>query len=374
MATAQKSPRIIDSNIAGYNPLVYPHILMEGPGMTLTEMAKETVMRGRDTIGRILRGEDRRLLVILGPCSTHNPEEHMDYSGRVRELSEEFGDAMVFVQRVYFEKPRTTVGWKGLIYEPFLDGKENINEGLRLARQLLVYNAEHGVLSATEFLDPIVPQYLADTVSWAGIGARTVQSPVHRQMASGLSMPVGFKNDTNGNVQVAVDAVIAARQPQWFLGTTEVLDPDASKKGGKDVYMEAIAVVSTRGNMDTHIVLRGGASGPNYDEKSIDGALYLLRKASLVDRLVVDCSHGNSNKDFRKQSTVFNALVEQITKGRHGIVGIMLESNINEGRQDVEGDPGKLKYGVSITDACIGWEETEGLIRNAYKELAPLIR
>ncbi len=354
----EKSRRIVDRNIVEYTHMVSPAELKSEPGMALTEKAQNTVKRGRKEIRDILRGKDNRVILIAGPCSTRDPKEHRDYATRLDSLSKELDDVFVFVQRVYFEKPRTTVGWKGLITDPYLDGKGNINDGLRIARQLLLHNAKLGLPSATEFLESFIPQYIGDLVSWAGIGARTVQSPSHRQMASGLSMPVGFKNSTEGNVQVAIDAVVAAGQPQWFIGIDE--EGRASS-------------LPTQGNKYTHIVLRGGASGPNYDSESVKKAQKMLRERGLSDRLVIDCSHGNSNKDYKRQSIVFMDAIRQIADGNTGIVGLMLESNINEGRQD-EGNPKRLKYGVSITDACIGWEQTEELIRGAYKELAPLIR
>ena len=355
MVTRTRVRRLVDSNIAEYNGLISPFEMKREDGLRITAGARRTVEDGRGAVRRILSGRDRRVLMIVGPCSSRDLEEHKDFAARLKTLSRELDDIFFFVQRVYFEKPRTSVGWKGLINEPYLDGMQHTDEGLRLARRILMHNANIGLPSATEFLEPFVPQYIGDLVSWAAIGARTVESPTHRQMASGLSMPVGFKNNTYGDVKTAVNAVIAARQPQWFFGIDE--------KG-------KAAMVNTFGNSNAHIVLRGGDSGPNYGRKSIAKALGLLKHAGLPMRLVVDCSHGNSNKDYRRQPEILDNLVRQIAGGNRGIVGLMLESNIYEGRQDFSGNPKSLRYGVSITDGCISWNTTERAIRDAYKVLA----
>lgn len=341
-----------DSNVAKYRPLPSPSALKEKMGMSDT--ARHTVEKGRESIKRVLRGEDSRILIIVGPCSTRNAEEHKDFSEKAKKLADDLKDIFIFVQRVYLEKPRTALGWGGCI-----NGQENIEDGLRLARGLLLHNAEIGLPAATEFLDPIVPQYIADLVSWAAIGARTVESPPHRKMASGLSMPVGFKNNTHGNVDVAVKAVVVAREPQFFLGIDE--------KG-------TLSTVTTKGNKYTHVVLRGGDSGVNYGADSVKNALETLKKNGLNETLVIDCSHGNSEKDYKKQKPVLENVTQQIVDGNKGIVGVMLESNIYEGRQDANVNPKELKYGVSITDGCLSWKATEEALRDAAKMLAKVIR
>ena len=344
--------KIEDSNVTGYRPLITPVILKQE--LPLTNRAQETVARGRQAIVESMRGKDKRIILVVGQCSIHDTESDAEYSKRLLSLSKAVEDVFIIAKRVYFEKPRTTIGWKGLIYDPNLDGKENINKGLRLAREILVRNAEMGLFSGTEFLDPFVPQYLGDTISWAAIGARTVQSSVHRQMASGLSMPVGFKNSTQGDITVAVQAVIAASKAQWFLG----MDQNGT-----------VSAVNTRGNQDTHIILRGSERGPNYRTASVRKAQAMLIENGLNAALMVDCSHGNSNKDYRMQSKVFRNVIGQILRGNNGIKGLMLESNINEGSQPIPKNPKDLKYGVSVTDSCVGWEETEKLILDAHRLL-----
>ncbi len=320
----------------------------------LTSRGRETVARGRYDVIESIHGRDKRIVLVVGQCSIHDVASDAEYSKRLLSLSKAVDDVFIIVKRVYFEKPRTTVGWKGLIYDPNLDGTENINKGLRLAREILVRNAEMGLLSGTEFLDPFVPQYLGGTISWAAIGARTVQSSVHRQMASGLSMPIGFKNSTQGDITVAMHAVIAASKPQWFLG----IDQNGT-----------VSAVTTKGNSNTHIILRGGDNGPNYDAASVEKAQVILKENGLSDTLMVDCSLGNSNKDYRMQSKVFKDVIGQILRGNTGIRGLMLESNINEGSQPIPKRAKDLKYGVSVTDSCIGWEETEKLILDAHRLL-----
>jgi 3-deoxy-7-phosphoheptulonate synthase len=344
--------KIEDSNVTGYRPLITPVILKQE--IPLTRRGRETVTRGRYEITESINGRDKRIVLVVGQCSIHDTESDAEYSKRLLSLSRAVEDVFVIAKRVYFEKPRTTVGWKGLIYDPNLDGKENINKGLRIAREILARNAEMGLFSGTEFLDPFVPQYLGDMISWAAIGARTVQSSVHRQMASGLSMPVGFKNSTQGDVKVAVQAVIAASKSQWFLG----MDQNGT-----------VSAVTTRGNPDTHIILRGGEHGPNYSAANVGKAQAMLKENGLASTLMVDCSHGNSNKDYRMQSRVFRNVIGQILRGNTGIKGLMLESNINEGSQPIPSQTKNLKYGVSVTDSCIGWEETERLILDAHRLL-----
>jgi 3-deoxy-7-phosphoheptulonate synthase len=290
----------------------------------------------------------------VGPCSIHDQPAALDYAARLKPLAEQVSDRLLIVMRVYFEKPRTTVGWKGLIYDPNLNDTYQIEDGLHRARQLLMEIAEAGLYSATEFLDPIVPQYVSDLVTWAAIGARTTESQTHRQMASGLSMPVGFKNGTDGDPQTAVDALVAAGTPQAFLG----IDHDGQA-----------SVVETRGNKNCHLVMRGGRSGTNYDARSIATAQEALRKSQLPPHIVVDCSHGNSNKDHTRQHIAFQDVIGQRIEGNEHILGVMLESNINAGAQKLGSNPGDLEYGVSITDSCIGWDETVNLLSWAYDNL-----
>lgn len=308
-----------------------------------------TVIQGRKTIRQILRGEDPRLLVVVGPCSVHDPQSALEYAHRLVKLREHVSDQLFVVMRVYFEKPRTTVGWKGLINDPHLDGSFDMNTGLRLARKLLLEINALGLACATELLDPIVPQYIDDLISWAAIGARTTESQTHRQMASGLSMPVGFKNSTDGSVQIAIDAMKAAQSGHHFLGIDE---------------NGVTCIVQTRGNPDGHIILRGGSGRPNYDPDNVTSAAQMLVKSGLAPKLMVDCSHANSNKKHENQSVVWQSVISQRCQGGVGcpIVGVMLESHLHPGRQDVPPDRSKLLYGVSITDACIGWEETEQLL------------
>jgi 3-deoxy-7-phosphoheptulonate synthase len=285
----------------------------------------------------------------VGPCSIHDPRAAYEYAERLRGLAEKVKDRFVLVMRVYFEKPRTTVGWKGLINDPRLDGSFHIEEGLKAARRLLLRVTKLGLPAATEALDPVSPQYLSDLISWHAIGARTTESQTHRELASGLSTPVGFKNGTDGDIQVALDAIKSAAAPHHFLG----VDPDGR-----------VSVYRTRGNENCHVVLRGGRE-PNFDRASVLYCAEKLKMAGLNPRLMVDCSHGNSNKDHRRQPAVFDACLEQVRAGGSPIAGLMIESHLFEGRQDLPKDfksPGKLRYGVSITDACLGWKETERLI------------
>ena len=290
----------------------------------------------------VLRGDDDRLVVVVGPCSIHDPEAALEYAGRLREAATRAARDLLIVMRVYFEKPRTTVGWKGLINDPHLDESFAINEGLRIGRRLLLQLADAGLPVGCEFLDPISPQFIADLVSWGAIGARTTESQVHRELASGLSMPVGFKNATDGNVQVAVDAMRAAANPHHFLSVT--------KQG-------VAAIVATRGNPDTHVILRGGARGPNYDEKSVAALCAQLDKVKLPRRVMIDCSHGNSSKEHARQAEVATDVAAQLARGSRALFGVMLESFLEDGRQDWKPD-GSMVFGRSITDACIGWDAT----------------
>jgi len=333
-----------DVRIAGLRPLLPPAILLEE--LPITAQASETVAAARQQIEAIVDGRDDRLLVIVGPCSIHDPEAALEYAGKLRPYIESLRDSLCMVMRVYFEKPRTTVGWKGLINDPDLNGRCNINRGLRLARGLLLDLANMGVPAGTEFLDTITPQFIADLVSWGAIGARTTESQVHRELASGLSMPVGFKNGTGGSYQIAIDGVRAARHPHHFLSVT--------KQG-------LAAIVSTSGNASCHIILRGSTRGPNYDQTTIGRVCQALHEQGLPDRVMVDCSHGNSNKDHTNQPLVAQELITQVASGSDSIFGLMLESHLVEGQQKhVVGQP--LTYGQSITDACISWETTVPLV------------
>ncbi|HEX3799419.1 MAG TPA: 3-deoxy-7-phosphoheptulonate synthase [Verrucomicrobiae bacterium] len=319
-----------------------------------TEAANETVARSRQAIAGILQQRDPRLLVIVGPCSIHDVDGALEYAGRLNKLRREFADEMEIVMRVYFEKPRTTIGWKGLINDPFLDGTHDIETGLKKARKLLLDINSMGLPAATEFLDPIIPQYIADLISWAAVGARTTESQTHREMASGLSMPVGFKNGTDGSLQVAIDAMGAAMRPHSFLG----IDQDG-----------ITSIVRTTGNTDGHVVLRGGRARTNYDAESIRDAAAKLAGAKLRPGLMVDCSHANSEKQHARQEDVWRSVIEQRAAGTKALTGVMVESYLHEGNQPFPQEPSKLKYGVSITDACLGWDVTERMIRWGHKEL-----
>ncbi len=342
-----------DINIQRIEPITSPRDLLDA--LPLTSNVAETVVKGREQIQRVLAGEDSRVLVIVGPCSIHDETAALEYGKRLAELASRVSDRILLVMRVYFEKPRTTVGWKGLINDPKLDGSLEVVEGLHRARKLLLDLGELGLLSGTEFLDPIVPQYLADVVSWAAIGARTTESQTHREMASGLSMPVGFKNGTDGNSQIAVDAMKTARAPHAFLGID---------------LMGRTCQVKTRGNGYGHLILRGGSRGTNYEETTVRAVQAQLEKAGLPPRVMVDCSHANSEKDHARQPIAFRDVIEQRRAGNRNLVGLMVESNLHEGRQNLGEDPSKLDYGVSITDACMGWEDTESLILEAHSSLA----
>ena len=344
--------RTADLRIESYRPLLPPAILLEE--LPLTDQGAETVARGRADVARILRGEDPRLLVVVGPCSIHDPDAGLEYARRLKAVAEQHASELCVVMRVYFEKPRTTVGWKGLINDPRLDGSFAINEGLRKARHFLIDLAAMGLPAGCEFLDPISPQYTSDTVSWGAIGARTTESQVHRELASGLSMPIGFKNGTDGGVQIAIDAVRAAAHPHRFLGVTE---------------QGLAAIVSTGGNPDCHVILRGGESGPNYDALSVQKAASAMRTAGLTPRLMIDASHGNSSKDYRRQPVVVRDVAVQVTEGEPAIIGMMMESFLVDGRQDLV-EPGALRYGQSITDACMGWDATVPVMA----ELAAAVR
>ena len=349
--TQQDHP-LQDINIVGTESLTSPAELKEE--VALTEAGAESVYQAREAVKAILRGEDRRVIAIVGPCSIHDPGSALEYAKKLSPLAEKVNDRIMVVMRVYFEKPRTTVGWKGLINDPHLDGTFDMSGGLRLAREILRDVTEAGLPAATEMLEPITPQYIADLVTVASIGARTTESPTHRQMASGLSMPVGFKNSTEGSLEVAINAMEAAAAPHTFLG----IDHE-----GKT------CMVNTRGNDLGHLILRGGRMGPNYDAESLAEASRMLAAANLPPRFVVDCSHANSNKDYTKQSIAWNDVLRQRAEGNDTIVGLMLESNLHAGKQGLSDDLSSLEYGVSITDGCISFEETEELLLGAYATL-----
>ena len=324
--------------------------------LPLTDAASATVAASRERVIHILQQQDPRLLVVVGPCSIHDERGALEYATKLNTLRQELADRMEIVMRVYFEKPRTTIGWKGLINDPHLDDSQDIEAGLKIARRLLRQIVSLGLPTATEFLDPIVPQYIADLVTWAAIGARTTESQTHREMASGLSMPVGFKNATDGSLQVAIDAMGAARSPHSFLG----IDPDG-----------ATAIVRTKGNPDGHVVLRGGRTRPNYDAESIRDAEAALQKCGLPPVLMVDCSHANSAKQHARQEDVWRSVVEQRAGGTGSLIGVMIESYLSEGNQPFPKPVAELQYGVSITDACVSWETTERMLRWGYENYRP---
>lgn len=347
--------KLANLNIEGTIPLTPPVNLREE--FPVSDSVADLVYDSRELVNSILAGQDPRLIVVVGPCSIHNVDSAMEYAKKLKDLSDKVNDRLMLVMRGYFEKPRTTIGWKGLINDPHLNDTFDISEGLKMARKILLDISNIGLPIATEILEPITPQYISDIVTVAAIGARTTESPTHRQMASGLSMPVGFKNGTDGSLQVAIDAMSASKAPHHFLGIDEE---------GKT------CVVKTLGNHTGFLILRGGRSGPNYDAESLEDATNRLSAANVQPRFMVDCSHANSNKDYTKQSVVWNDVIEQRIKGNDTIIGLMVESNLNPGNQPMTEDPATLKYGVSITDGCIGWEETESLILDAHARLEPV--
>jgi len=340
-----------DLRVKGYQQLMEPNMLKQE--LAISSAAHATVLSGRDAIEKILNKEDKRLLVIVGPCSIHDEKAAYEYAEKLKKLRDEVSEALLVVMRVYFEKPRTSVGWKGLINDPQLDGTCDITDGVRKARRILLQINEIGVPAATEFLETITPQYVADLVSWSCIGARTTESQTHREMASGLSMSVGFKNGTDGKLSAAINAIVAAKTPQSFLG----IDQNGHT-----------CVVKTGGNPWAHIVLRGG-SQPNYDQISIEQARLKLIEKNLLENIMVDCSHGNSMKKYQGQAIVWRNVIDQYIAGNDSLIGLMLESNLFEGNQKFSGDLSSLKYGVSITDECISWETTENLLLSAAEKL-----
>ncbi len=348
--------QIYNVNVVNKTILPTPaEIMAELPTTPIVEAA---VLRSRAVIRDILDGRDRRLFAVVGPCSIHDVDAALEYADRLQRLAAEVADTLFILMRVYFEKPRTTVGWKGLINDPDMDDSFHIEKGIRIARKLLLALGERGLPTATEALDPIMPQYMGELITWTAIGARTTESQTHREMASGLSTPVGFKNGTDGSLQVAIDALQSARQPHHFLGINQ--------KG-------RTAVFQTRGNAYGHVVLRGGGGQPNYDAQSVAAASQALVNAGLPDHVVIDCSHANSSKDPEVQPVVARNCIEQVVSGNRSIIGLMLESNLHAGNQKITSNLADLKYGVSVTDGCIDWETTEKTLLAAAAALRPSI-
>ncbi|MBD2345553.1 3-deoxy-7-phosphoheptulonate synthase [Anabaena subtropica] len=343
--------KLTNANIENYHVLLTPNEVKAK--LPLTETAEKTVLQFRYEIEKILDFQDRRKFIVVGPCSIHDPNAALEYAQKLKKLGDRVQDKLLLIMRVYFEKPRTTVGWKGLINDPEMDDSFRVENGLLLARDLLIKLTELGLPTATEALDPIVPQYIGELITWAAIGARTTESQTHREMASGLSMPVGFKNGTDGNIQVALNALHSARTPHNFLG----INPEGQ-----------VSVFETKGNAYGHVILRGG-NQPNFDAENVKQVEEKLKESKLTPRIVIDCSHGNTNKNYKLQSNVLEKVVQQIVDGNTSIVGMMLESNLYEGNQPINCQREELKYGVSVTDPCIGWEETEKVILAAYEKL-----
>ncbi len=341
-----------NTNVAAERVLISPADLKRH--IPLTPEAEQVIWEGRQTIKNILTRKDHRFLVIAGPCSIHDVEAAKDYAQHLKRLHDELGDTLFIVMRIYFEKPRTTVGWKGLINDPSMDDSFHIEEGLHKARELLLWLSKLGLPAATEALDPISPQYLADLFSWAAIGARTTESQTHREMASGLSMPVGFKNGTDGGLGVAINALQSVSQPHSFLGINQ---------SGQ------VTVIQTKGNVCGHVILRGGHKTPNYDSVHVRLCEEELSKAGLPENIMIDCSHGNSNKQPELQPLVAENVANQIVEGNRSIIGIMLESNLKAGNQPIPSDLSKLEYGLSVTDACIDWQSTEKCLRDMAAKL-----
>ncbi len=333
-------------------PLISPRQMKQE--LPMTEEANITVVESRNVVKKMLRGKDGRFLVIVGPCSIHDEDAAYEYAERLRKLKDRVEDRIYLLMRVYFEKPRTTIGWKGLIYDPDMTGGDNMLEGITKARKILMKITDMKIPTATELLDPVVPQYISEFITWAAIGARTTESQTHREMSSGLSMAVGYKNSTEGNLQIAIDAMYSSRYPHSFLGVDE---------DGRT------AIVKTSGNVWGHIILRGGRNGPNYHRISVNDAVDKLEKAGLPPYIMVDCSHANSNKKHENQEIVWKDVLKQKIEGNNNIFGMMLESNLHAGRQSIPEDKSQLKYGVSVTDACIDWEKTEELILWGYDKL-----
>ncbi|WP_373526544.1 3-deoxy-7-phosphoheptulonate synthase [Nostoc sp.] len=343
--------QLFNTNIDGDRILLTPKEVKSK--LPLTESAEQTVLKYRQEIEHILDFQDSRKFIVVGPCSIHDPKAAIEYSQRLKALAEQVKDNLLLIMRVYFEKPRTTVGWKGLINDPDMDDSFHVEKGLLIARDLLLKITELGLPTGTEALDPIIPQYISELITWSAIGARTTESQTHREMASGLSMPVGFKNGTDGNIQVALNALQSAINPHNFLGINQ---------NGQ------VSVFQTKGNAYGHVILRGGTQ-TNFDAANVQLAEDKLKEANLPPRIVIDCSHGNTNKDYRLQPIVLENIIQQILNGNTSIVGMMLESNLYEGSQPITGKQEELKYGVSVTDKCINWEETEKIILAAHEKL-----
>jgi 3-deoxy-7-phosphoheptulonate synthase len=351
------TPRLENLNVAAFDLMPSPEEIHAR--LPISERASDTVYEGREALKRILDRTDPRLFIIVGPCSIHDPVAGYDYAARLSALAESVRDTLCLVMRVYFEKPRTSTGWKGFINDPYMDDSFRIEEGIEKARAFLLKVAELGLPTATEALDPITPQYLGDLVAWTAIGARTSESQTHREMASGLSTPVGFKNGTDGDIQVAINAIQSAARPHSFLGLS---------------FQGRSAIVRTRGNPYSHMVLRGGGGRPNYDTVSISITERALAKGGLPRNIVVDCSHANSYKDVELQPLVMSDCVHQIREGNRSIVGLMIESNLEAGNQAIPDDLAKLKYGCSVPDPCVDWPTTEAMIRKARENLRDLLR
>ncbi|TDH74443.1 hypothetical protein CCR75_006355 [Bremia lactucae] len=347
-----KRQRLQDRNVVAITPLVPPACILEE--LPVTSEVHELVDATRENVTRILHGHDDRLVVIVGPCSIHDVDAALEYAKRLKSLASDLKGELLVIMRTYFEKPRTTVGWKGLINDPDLDQSFNINKGIRVARKLLLDINSMGLPVGLEFLDTISPQFTSDLISWGAIGARTTESQLHRELTSGLSMPVGFKNGTGGNTKVAIDAVVASSQPHNFLGLNE---------------HGLASIVRTKGNKNCHVILRGGSDGPNYEQKFIDEAAGMLQKVAQPCKIMVDCSHGNSRKLHTNQPKVVDYLAGIVAEGNKNVLGVMIESNLVEGNQSLGDDPSKLVYGQSITDACISWESTV----TTLKELASAV-
>ncbi len=352
---SMSKPPIDNTNIIAEKILTPPIELKKQ--LPISERAEQTILNGRQAIRNILRGDDHRLIVVTGPCSIHDSHSAKEYAQRLKKISDELSDTLLIVMRIYFEKPRTTVGWKGMINDPDLNGSFNVTEGLHQARELLLWMAELGLPVGTEALDPVTPQYLSDLFSWTAIGARTTESQTHREMASGLSTPVGFKNGTDGNLGVAINALHSVSATHHFLGINQ---------------QGQVVQLTTKGNTCGHIILRGGKTS-NYDSVSIALGEQALADAELAKNLMVDCSHGNSNKQPELQPLVANDVVQQILEGNQSIIGIMLESHLHKGNQAIPEDLSQLQYGVSLTDACIDWATTETLLRDMAERLQPVL-
>ncbi len=344
--------KLVNTHIEDSQLLITPNELKSK--LPLTDLAENNILQYRQEIEDILDFKDHRKFIVVGPCSIHDIKAAEEYAERLKVLAEKVKDKLLLIMRVYFEKPRTTVGWKGLINDPDMDDSFHIEKGLLIARSLLLKIAEFGLPAGTEALDPIVPQYIAELISWSAIGARTTESQTHREMASGLSMPVGFKNGTDGSVKVALNALQSAREPHNFVGINQ---------------QGQVSIFRTKGNDYGHVILRGGDRQPNFDAANVKIAEEKLKEANLAPRIVIDCSHGNTNKDYKLQGAVFENVVEQIVEGNSSIVGMMLESHLSEGSQKIPPKLDQLKYGVSVTDKCINWEETEKIILAAHQKL-----